>query len=82
MENVERVVQPCPFCGGEGVVKAFEDAYPDVGMGNTWYRVVCTACHAHGPPSSLEGWGTPAYNPEQQAVQKWNQGMRKATSDE
>ena len=82
MENVEREILPCPFSGGEGVVRKCEDPYPDVGMGSTWYRVVCQSCRAYGPPSTQEGWGTPTFNPEQQAIQKWNQGMRKACSDE
>jgi Lar family restriction alleviation protein len=54
---------PCPFCGGEQVIKARYIGYGSLGLGShDEYRVVCQECRA----SSDE------YRSEAEAIAAWN----------
>ena len=58
-------LKPCPFCGSDKVIDEGAPSYDTVTEEErtTWFTVLCTDCHAEGPPNlgwsgAIEAWNT------------------------
>lgn len=63
---MELKLKPCPFCGGKGRVRKFENGY----------RIVCAECGASSHYAYIKPWHDSKFVAQRQAAKAWNNRVK------
>ena len=74
-DRAEKVLKPCPFCGGEARV-----CWGGDGIEDTLVAVNCYSCDSQGESIFSDGTDEPPEEIKQQAIAAWNRRALDATA--